>query len=66
MTADIVLKKYEDANNYHFTEAVRKWIIEAMEEHTVIKTKVVVRGKDVVRSQNSLLEHVYVNDGPVV
>ncbi len=34
MTADEILKKYEDANEYHFHEVDRKWIIEAMKEYS--------------------------------
>jgi hypothetical protein len=33
MTADEILKKHEDANEMHFHEVDRKWIIEAMEEY---------------------------------
>lgn len=33
MKADDILKKHEDANEMHFHEVDRKWIIEAMEEY---------------------------------
>ena len=33
MTADEILKKHEDANEMHFHEIDRKWIILAMEEY---------------------------------
>lgn len=33
MKADEILKKHEDANEYHFHEVDRKWIIQAMEEY---------------------------------
>lgn len=32
MTPSEILMKHEDANEYHFHEVDRKWIIEAMEE----------------------------------
>jgi hypothetical protein len=38
MTANEILKKYEDAREIHFHEVDRKWIIEAMEEYAWIKT----------------------------
>jgi hypothetical protein len=33
MTPSEILMKHEDANEYHFHEVDRKWIIEAMEEY---------------------------------
>lgn len=33
MTADEILKKYEDDNEYHFHQSNREWIMEAMEEY---------------------------------
>lgn len=33
MKADEILRKHEDANEMHFHEVDRKWIIEAMEEY---------------------------------
>ena len=33
MTPSEILQKHEDANEYHFHEVDRKWIIEAMEEY---------------------------------
>ena len=39
MTADEILKKHEDANEMHFHEVDRKWIIEAMEEYASFKSK---------------------------
>lgn len=33
MTAHEILKKHEDANEMHFHEVDRKWLIEAMEEY---------------------------------
>lgn len=33
MNANEILKKHEDANEMHFHEVDRKWIIEAMEEY---------------------------------
>jgi len=37
MTADKILKKYEDDNEYHFHAVDRKWIIEAMEEYAALR-----------------------------
>ena len=37
MTANEILKKYEDAREIHFHEVDRKWIIEAMEEYAWIQ-----------------------------
>lgn len=37
MKADEILKKYEDANEMHFHEVDRKWIIEAMEEYAALR-----------------------------
>lgn len=37
MKADDVLKKHEDANEMHFHEVDRKWIIEAMEEYSALR-----------------------------
>jgi hypothetical protein len=39
MTADKILKKYEDDNEYHFHTVDRKWIIEAMEEYAELQQK---------------------------
>lgn len=36
VSASDVLAKYEDANEYHFHEVDRKFIIEAMEEYALI------------------------------
>ena len=38
MTPSEILMKHEDANNYHFYEVDRKWIIEAMEEYAGVYT----------------------------
>lgn len=37
MKADEILKKHEDANEMHFHEVDRKWIIEAMEEYAALR-----------------------------
>jgi hypothetical protein len=37
MTADKILKKYEDDNEYHFHTVDRKWIIEAMEQYAALR-----------------------------
>ena len=37
MTADKILKKYEDDNEYHFHAVDRKWIIAAMEEYAALR-----------------------------
>lgn len=42
MTADKILKKYEDDNEYHFHTVDRKWIIEAMEEYAALRQPHVV------------------------
>jgi hypothetical protein len=36
MKADDILKKHEDANEMHFHEVDRKFIIEAMEEYAAL------------------------------
>lgn len=36
MKADKILKKHEDANEMHFHEVDRKWIIEAMKEYAAL------------------------------
>ena len=42
MKADNILKKHEDANEMHFHEADRKWIIEAMEEYAALRQPPVI------------------------
>jgi hypothetical protein len=37
MTADELLKKYEDDYEYHFSTVDRQWIIEAMEEYATLR-----------------------------
>ena len=37
MTPSEILMKHEDANEYHFHDVDRKWIIEAMEEYANIR-----------------------------
>lgn len=37
MNANEILRKYEDANEMHFHEVDRKWIIQAMEEYAVLR-----------------------------
>lgn len=37
MKADEILRKHEDANEMHFHEVDRKWIIEAMEEYAALR-----------------------------
>ena len=39
MTPSEILMKHEDANEYHFHEVDRKWIIEAMEEYAHIRNE---------------------------
>ena len=39
MTPSEILQKHEDANEYHFHEIDRKWIIEAMEEYAKEKSE---------------------------
>ena len=41
MTADKILKKYEDDNEYHFHAVDRKWIIAAMEEYATLRQPLV-------------------------
>ena len=43
MTADKILKKYEDDNEYHFHAVDRKWIIAAMEEYAALRQTPVMR-----------------------
>lgn len=37
MTADEILKKYEDDNEYHLHDVDRKWVIAAMEEYAALR-----------------------------
>lgn len=37
MTPSEILRKHEDANEMHFHEVDRKWIIEAMEEYAALR-----------------------------
>jgi hypothetical protein len=37
MSADEILRKYEDGNEYHLHESDRKWVIEAMEEYAALR-----------------------------
>ena len=41
MNANEILKKHEDANEMHFHEVDRKWIIEAMEEYAALRQTLV-------------------------
>ncbi len=41
-TADEILKKYEDDNEYHFHSVDRKWIIEAMEQYAAFRQPPVI------------------------
>lgn len=43
MKADDILKKHEDANEMHFHEVDRKFIIEAMEEYAALRQPPVSR-----------------------
>ena len=43
MKADEILKKHEDANEMHFHEVDRKWIIKAMEEYAALRQPPVLR-----------------------
>ena len=42
MKADEILRKHEDANEMHFHEVDRKWIIEAMEEYAALRQTLVI------------------------
>ena len=39
MTADKILKKHEDENEYHLHEVDRKWVIAAMEEYAALRLR---------------------------
>lgn len=41
MTANEILKKYEDDNEYHLHEVDRKWLIAAMEEYAALRQQLV-------------------------
>lgn len=41
MTADEILKKHEDENEYHLHEVDRKWVIAAMEEYAALRQPLV-------------------------
>lgn len=43
MNANEILKKHEDANEMHFHEVDREWIIEAMEEYAALRQTLVMR-----------------------
>ena len=43
MKANEILKKYEDANEMHFHEVDRTWIIRAMEEYAALRQPTVMR-----------------------
>lgn len=43
MTADEILKKYEDDNEYHLHDVDRKWVIAAMEEYAALRQPPVIR-----------------------
>lgn len=43
MNANDILKKHEDANEMHFHEVDRKWIIEAMEEYAALSQPPIIR-----------------------
>jgi len=43
MNANEILKKHEDANEMHFHEVDRKWIIEAMEEYAALRQPPVIK-----------------------
>lgn len=38
-TADEILQKHEDANEMHFHQVDRQWIIQAMEEYATVKSE---------------------------
>ena len=41
MNANEILRKHEDANEMHFHEVDRKWIIQAMEEYAALRQPLV-------------------------
>lgn len=46
MNANEILKKHEDANEMHFHEVDREWIIEAMEEYAALRQPLVMGSLD--------------------
>jgi hypothetical protein len=50
MKADDILKKHEDANEMHFHEVDRKWIIEAMEEYVALRQPFVSGELEAIRT----------------
>ena len=46
MNASEILKKHEDANEMHFHEVDRKWIIQAMEEYAALMAQTAVEWFD--------------------
>lgn len=58
MKADDILKKHEDANEMHFHQVDRKWIIEAMEEYAIGCRELIAEGQ--------AKEHPILFSGPMV
>lgn len=57
-TAAEILQKHEDANEMHFHEVDRKFIIEAMEEYAEQQVKAVVQyynGEPITKTNNEQL-----------
>lgn len=57
-TPDEILRKHEDANEMHFHEVDRKFIIEAMEEYAEQQVKAVVQyynGEPITKTNNEQL-----------
>ena len=48
MNANEILKKHEDANEMHFHEVDRKWIIEAMEEYAALRQPPVISRRELL------------------
>jgi len=54
MNADEILKKHEDANEMHFHEVDRKWIIQAMEEYAALRQPPVISSLDLNELERKL------------
>lgn len=59
-TPNEILQKHEDANEMHFHEVDRKFIIEAMEEYAEQQVKAVVQyynGETITKTNNDPANH---------
>jgi len=60
-TADEILKKHEDANEMHFHEVDRKWIIEAMDEYATF-SQTEISDEEIFKQSIKEMEEWYGSD----